>query len=94
MGRCFSNELPSFVKEKLEFPELVMERPGGVELSISEIIDMFQNRTRSNNDSWISAYVEYTPMSNHFEELKKNLPQPGREKDFFTELDLLHSKFG
>lgn len=80
-------ELPQFVRDKLDFPELVMERPGGVELSIGEIVDMFQNRTRDSKvDEWISAYIEYTPMSNHFDELKKELGEP----DYFKELNLLH----
>ena len=73
-------------------PDLVMERPGGVELSISEIVDLFQNSTRDPlKDDWISAYIEYTPMSNHFDQLKKELEEPGREKQFFTDLKLLHS---
>ena len=80
------NQLPSFVRDKLEFPELVMERPGGIELSIGEIVDMFQNSTRAAKDEWISAYIEYTPMSNHFDQLKKNLSPP----TFFDDLKLKH----
>ena len=38
--------LPKFIKDKLEFPELVMERPGGAELSVDQILWMFQNHTR------------------------------------------------
>lgn len=81
------NELPQFVRDKLDFPELVMERPGSVDLSIGEIVDMFQNKTRNPaTDEWISAYIEYTSMSNHFDQLKSDLPEP----DYFRQLELLH----
>ena len=88
------NTLPDFVEKQLEFPELVMERPGPINLSVKEIFQMFQNKTRDPqdpNESWISAYVEYTPMKKAFEELKKEISEPGFEKDFFTQLELKHS---
>ena len=88
------NALPKFVENQLDFPELVMERPGPINLSVKEIFQMFQNKTRDPQDpeeSWISAYVEYTPMKKAFEELKKEISEPGFEKDFFTQLELKHS---
>jgi len=88
------NALPDFVEKQLDFPELVMERPGPINLSVKEIFQMFQNKTRDPqdpNESWISAYVEYTPMKKAFEELKKEISEPGFEKDFFTQLELKHS---
>jgi len=88
------NELPTFIADQLDFPDLVMERPGAVDLTVREILKMFQNVThdpKNPDDSWISAYIEYTPMSNIFEDLKKEISEPGFEKDFFTQLELKHS---
>ena len=52
---------------------------------------MFQNKTRDPqdpNESWISPYVEYYPIEWISEELKKEISEPGFEKDFFTQLKL------
>jgi jumonji domain-containing protein 7 len=82
-----TNILPEFTKGKIEFPELVMVRPGQAELSMSEILQLFQNETRNLDlDSWISAYIEYTPMSSNFAELKTDVP----ESELFRELKLKH----
>ena len=82
-----STKLPESILEQIEFPELVMARPGQVELNMNEIFDLFQNTTRDPKlDNWISAYIEYTRMSSHFEKLKKDAPQI----DYFHELILKH----
>ena len=75
----------------MEFPELVLERPAAVHLTPEEFFQMFQNKTRDPqdpNESWISPYIEYYPIEWISEELKKEISEPGSEKDFFTQLKL------
>lgn len=81
------NSLPENIREQLEFPDLVMARPGHVDLEMDQIVAMFQNETRDPiRDKWLSAYIEYTPISSHFDELKKHV----KELDYFKELKLRH----
>ena len=85
------NSLPDFIEKQLEFPELVLERPASVYLTPEEFFQMFQNKTRDPqdpNESWISPYIEYYPIEWISEELKKEISEPGFEKDFFTQLKL------
>lgn len=77
--------LPPFIAEQLEFPQLVMARPGQIDLKMPQILALFQNETRDpDTDQWISAYIEYTKMSAHFEKLKMDVP----EIELFKELKL------
>ena len=49
------------------------------------MLALFQNETRDpDTDQWISAYIEYTKMSAHFEKLKMDVP----EIELFKELHL------
>ena len=85
------NALPDFIEKQLEFPELVLERPASVYLTPEEFFQMFQNKTRDPqdpNELWISPYIEYYPIEWISEELKKEISEPGFEKDFFTQLKL------
>ena len=66
---------------------MVMARPGHVDLEMDQIVAMFQNETRDPiRDKWLSAYIEYTPISSHFDELKKHV----EELELFNELKLRH----
>merc|ERR1712037_837219 len=84
------HELPEKLTKKLQFPELVMARPGHVQLEINKIFDLFQTTLRDPvEESWTSAYIEYTPMksSNAFAILKPDVPQITK---YFHELELHH----
>lgn len=50
------NALPEKLTKKLQFPELVMARPGHVQLEISKIFDLFQTNLRHPvEESWTSG---------------------------------------
>ena len=55
------NVMPDFVKNQLDFPEMVLELPGLLFLSVKEIFQLFQNVTRDpqvQNESWVSSYIQ------------------------------------
>ena len=84
------NALPDFIKNQLDFPELVLERPGPIHLSLEEIFQMFQNKTRDPqdpNESWTSFYIQACNMEMISDELKKEISELGFEKSFFTQLE-------
>ena len=98
------NVMPDFVKNQLDFPEMVLELPGLLFLSVKEIFQMFQNVTRDpqvQNESWVSSYIQAccegpadtdSDENDIAEELKKEISEPGLEKDFFTQLELQDAK--
>ena len=98
------NALPDFVKNQLDFPDLALELPGLHFLSVKEIFQMFQNVTRDpqvKHESWVSSYIQACcegPADSGYdendiaEELKKEISEPGLEKDFFTQLELEDAK--
>ena len=96
--------MPDFVKNQLDFPEMALELPGLHFLSVKEIFQMFQNVTRDpqlQNESWVSSYIQAccegptdseSDENDIAEELKKEISEPGLEKDFFTQLELQDAK--
>ena len=58
-----SFNIPADVRKHLRFGDLVMVRPEGLDMKMSEFLDLIEHRTA--NSSFMSAYLEYAPVNQH-----------------------------
>ncbi|XP_064602940.1 bifunctional peptidase and (3S)-lysyl hydroxylase Jmjd7-like [Liolophura sinensis] len=66
--------IPDIVRSQLPYPDLVVVRPATLDIRFSEFLDLVEN-VSSGTIRNISAYLEYTSLSEYFEELVEDVQE-------------------
>lgn len=69
-----SFKIPQMVKEKLQFPDLVVPRPAPVSMNFSAFLD-FTEKVAEGKIQNASAYLEYSSIRNYFPELENDISE-------------------
>ncbi len=70
-----SFQIPADVKKHLPYPDLVVVRPAAMNMKYSEFMD-FINRTAQSTERKVSAYLEYSSLSDTLPGLEEDIKEP------------------
>lgn len=68
-------KIPEYVKKQLEYPDLVVVRPAGIDMTFSEFLDLITWAAEQANRN-VSAYLEYSSIPNYMPELEEDILEP------------------
>ncbi|KAK7471744.1 hypothetical protein BaRGS_00035626 [Batillaria attramentaria] len=67
-------KIPQAVLKQLPYPDLVVVRPAALDIKFSDFLDLIRNVSEGTLNS-VSAYLEYTAVSDYFPELKDDVEE-------------------
>ncbi|KAK7485424.1 hypothetical protein BaRGS_00023372 [Batillaria attramentaria] len=85
--------IPQAVLKRLQYPDLVVVQPAGLDMKFSDFLDLMRNVSEGKTDN-VSAYMAYLPVSRYLQELKddieempffKNTLQPDEQNIWFSD---------
>ena len=80
-------KIPPTVWNQLLYPDLVVVRPAPAQMNFSTFLDII-NMTATQRHKELSAYLEYTSISDYMDKLTNDLEEPQFAKDFLKQRQL------
>lgn len=79
-------KIPEQVKKQLDFPDLVVVRPAPINMKMREFLDIIEETgsLRNNSERNISAYMEYSSISEYMPEMLNDIDEPNFIKEFLS----------